>query len=371
METNNKKESNKSPFFGSLFLTAEKEYFIDNFSTLLASGVGVLSALEILIKETKSRRMRKMIEQMHEEISDGSYIWKSLEKFNLLPEHINSLIRIGEQSGRLAENLKVIAIQQRKDREFQSKVRSAMMYPVFVFSVTLVVGIGVAWFVLPRLTAVFSQLKVGLPTATKALIAVGDFLSAHGVVFVPIFLLVIFLLFYFTFFFRKTRFIGQALLFVMPGAKTLIQQIEMARFGYILGNLLQAGVPIGDALDSLPKATPVRRYQKFYAFLKENVSDGNSVDKCITLYDKKNLMISSQIQGMIAAAEQSGSLAEALIKIGEISETKTEATTKNLMVVLEPIMLFIIWLGVVFVAIAIILPIYSLVGGLSSGVSPM
>lgn len=173
----------------------------------------------------------------------------AIRKMKFLPEHVISLIQIGEDTGNLAENLKLIVEQEQKERVFRSKLRSAMMYPLFVVFVTVVVGVGISWFILPKLSTVFDQLKMDLPLITRALVGVGNFLSDYGVIAVPAFFLVMAIIMFFMFFFKKTKFIGQAILLRIPGVKKLIQQIELARFGYIFGTLLEAGLPIMYALD--------------------------------------------------------------------------------------------------------------------------
>jgi type II secretory pathway component PulF len=180
-------------------------------------------------------------------------------------------------------------------------------------------------------------------------------------------------LFFFIFSFSKTKFIGQFILFSTPGIKGLIKEVEVARFGYLLGTLLGAGLPITHALDSLASATEISRYKKFYLYLHDSVGDGNSIQKSFVSFSTRggstfggkhvNRLIPAPIQQLIVAGEQSGTLPESLLKIGQTFETKADTTTKNLTIILEPILLVIVWLGVVTVALAVILPIYSLIGG--------
>ena len=110
-------------------------------------------------------------------------------------------------------------------------------------------------------------------------------------------------------------------------------------------------------------------YKKFFYFLREKIEEGNSIHNTFRLYKDSDQLITIPVQQMIGSAEKSGRLQETLLKIGEIFEEKTEISTKNLAVILEPILLIIIWLGVVAVALAVILPIYSLIGGLSQSSS--
>ncbi|MBI3495150.1 type II secretion system F family protein [Candidatus Berkelbacteria bacterium] len=343
----------------------ELDYFIENLSMLIGSGMNIVDALESIKTELRSRELRKAIDFLKQEIGNGSPMWRAIEKANFMPNHIVGLIRIGEESGRLVENLQVIAMQQQKERELNSRVRSAMLYPLIVFSLTVVIGVGVAWFILPKLATVFSGLKLKLPLITRLLIAFGMVLGKHGLVIVPLTLVTIAMTIYIVFFYPKTKIAGQRLLFNLPIIKQLIQQVEIARFGFVLGTLLKAGLPVIASLNSLQQATTFPLYQQFYYHVRLGTEQGNSFQRSFSTFAQTERLIPRPIQGMIIAAEQSGSLADSLLKIGASFETKTETTTKNLTVVLEPILLVIVWVGVVGVSLAVILPIYSLIGGLN------
>jgi type IV pilus assembly protein PilC len=364
------KKNKKKHIFTSLIPAEEKEYFIENLSMLLSSGMDIIRAMESIKKEVRSAQMKAVIDNLQEEVAAGSPIWKVLEETNFFPAFIISLIKIGEKSGGLVKNLKVIAVQQKKDRSLTSKIRSAMMYPVFVLTLTLIVGVSIAWFILPRLTTVFDQLKVDLPLITRILIAFGKFIGQHGTVAVPAFALGLIFLVYFVFIFRRTKFIGQTLLFYFPGVKRLIQETELARMGYIMGTLLEAGLPIIDTLRSLAEASTFYKYKKLYTFLGKSIEDGNTFQQSFDAYKKINKLVPATIRQMIMAGEQSGHLPQTFFSIGEAYEEKVDNTTKDLAVILEPILLVIVWLGVVGVALAVILPIYSLIGGINKPTTP-
>jgi len=363
---NKNKKVAKLSFLSRLMIGEERDYFIENLAVLLASGMDILSALRALKTEMRTRQMKKIIDSMIEDIDVGSYIWRALKKTNLMPEQTLALIRIGEEAGQLAENLRVIALQQQKERVFRSKLRSAMTYPILVLTLTLVIGLGITWFILPRLSTVFDSLNIELPLITKILIAIGNFLGQFGFFVIPAFLIVLSTAVYFVFIFKKTKFIGEAILLAIPIIKKLVKQVELARFGFILGTLLKAGLPVLQAINSLEQSTTIRTYKKFYRYLQDSVEEGNSFQKSFSVYKQTNKLMPSSMEQMIIAGEKSGRLAETLIKVGQAYEEKTETTTKNLTVILEPILLIIIWLGVVAVALAVILPIYSLIGGLNA-----
>ncbi|MCK5461078.1 type II secretion system F family protein [Candidatus Gracilibacteria bacterium] len=365
---NQKKSSFFSSIFNSIFFVTEdeKDYFIENLSMLLASGMDIFMVLDAIEKGIHSGAMRSIISKIKEEIDAGFPLWKALKNSKLLPDHVLVLFKIGEESGSLQENLKVINKQQRKERVFRSKLRSAMMYPVFVFCLTVIIGVGIAWFILPRLSSVFSSLKLSLPTITKVLIAVGDFLGEYGIIVVPLFFLVLLFMVYFVFIYKKTKHLGQSILLHFPVLSTLIKEVELSQMGFILGNLLRVGLPVDKALSSLETTTEIRVYQHFYEKIRKSIEEGNSFRKTFAKNPFMKEYIPPPVQQMIVSGEQSANLSDTLLKMGENFDEKTEITTKNLTVLFEPVLLLIVWGGVMAVALAVILPIYSLVGGFTS-----
>lgn len=347
-------------------LSKERDQFIENLSMLVLSGMSITSALTSIIKQTKVPGMKKILERMLLEIEAGSPVWKAFEKTRFFKGYTISLIRLGEESGNFAENLKVVSLEEEKDRDFKSKIRSALMYPVFVLSLTLVVGIGISWFILPKLAKIFTDLKLTLPLVTRVLMSFGVFLSKHGLIAVPAGALVIGVIAYVVFFNEKTKFMGEAIIFSIPGIKTLLMEVEVARFGYLLGTLLEAGLTVTRAIESLAGASDVIRYKKFYLALRESIEMGNSFEKSFMQYKGIDVLIPQPIQQLIISGEKSGNLNKTLIKVGQVLEAKSDTTTKNLTIIMEPILLVIVWAGVVSVAFAVILPIYSLVGGLNN-----
>lgn len=340
----------------------ERDQFLENFSLLMSSGTGVLVALESLAKDARSAAMRRIIRRIRDDIDAGHPLSAALDASGMLSPQVISLIKIGEESGRLPENLKVVAVQAQKERLFQSKLISAMIYPALVFTITVLVGLMIAWFVLPKLSLVFGQLRIELPLITKVLIGIGQFLNHYGIVAVPaaafLFLLSVYLLFVA----KPTRWIGEDIVLAVPGLRRVVVEVELARFSYVMGTLLHAGLPVLETLQSIENATPFANYRRLYSHLRQHVEEGHTFKTSLETYPRVNLLIPVPIQQLINASEQSGTLADSFIRISDLYEEKTDITTKNLVVIIEPIMLVIVWLGVMFVAIAVVLPIYKLVG---------
>lgn len=352
--------------FSRIGIGAERDQFLENFSLLISSGTGVLVALESLSKDSRSSVMRKIIDQIRTDIDAGHSLSTALEVSGVLSPQVISLIRIGEESGRLPENLKVVAIQQQKERMFQSKLVSAMIYPILVFTVTILVGLLIAWFVLPKLSLVFGQLRIQLPLITKLLIGLGQFLSHYGIIAVPLAAVVLLVTIYLVFFAKPTKGIGEWLILAIPGLRRIVVEVELSRFSYIMGSLLNAGLPVLETLESIENATPFIAYRRLYRHLRTSIEEGNTFKTSIETFPNVGRLLPIPIQQLINASEQSGTLAESFLRINALYEEKSDITTKNLVVIIEPALLVVVWFGVMFVAIGVILPIYKLVGQFST-----
>lgn len=355
------------PRHKKLHLAAKhRESFTDNLGMLLNAGVPVGEALGSLQQSTQSKPLRRALAQMQQDIDSGVPLWQALQASGIVSEQTLALVRLGESSGRLVENLRVAAKQEEKQRIFKAKVRSALLYPVFVLGLTVIVGLGVAWFLLPRLAATFSQLNADLPFISSVLINFGLFLKENGAWAVPAAIATIGLVGYVIFAAPGTRQIGQRLLFHTPGVGRLMREVEIAKFGYLLGTLLQAGLGVTQALGSLQAATSSPYYKRLYAHLAAAFEEGYSFRAGLEHFHGINKIIPPAVQQMVFAGERSGALADTLLNVGKVYEEKADVTTNSLEVILEPILLVIVWLGVMAVAIAVIMPIYSLIGGLQA-----
>jgi len=343
----------------------EREYFSENLSLLLKSAVPIGEALETVRATVKSNAFKKALAGMIEDVEAGYNLADALERSGISGGQTLALVRLGEASGHLVENLELAAKQEEKRRMFASKVRSAFIYPAFVITLTIIIGMGVAWFLLPRLAATFSQLQVDLPAISKIVINFGTFLNAHGVVVIPIVVVAMGLIAYTLFVAPATKHIGRTLLLHTPGIGRLIRETEIAQFGYLLGTLMNAGLTVTQSLRLLSQASSTREYQRFYSYLAESVDDGYTFKDSLTAYRRSHTLLPLPVQQLIISGERSGSLPEILVTVGRTYEQKSDMTTQNLETIIEPIMLVAVAGGVMIVAVSVILPIYSLVGGLN------
>lgn len=342
----------------------DRGYFTSNLALLLKAAVPVGEAMQSLQETSRSGQLKKALGQMRIDIDEGYSLWQTLDRSGVVSKQTLALIRLGEQSGNLTENLAVAARQEEKQRIFRSKVRSALLYPSFVLGMTAAVGLGVAWFLLPRLAETFAQLDVKLPWISQVLIGFGLTLRDHGIWLVPTAVSLVGLLGYMLFAAPRTSNLGRRLLFHIPGVSRLLYEVEVARFGYLLGTLLAAGLSVTQAFQLLHDATTAPRYKKFYNYLHQSFEEGYGFRASLPHYKHSYKLLPPAVQQMVIAGERSGALPETLVGIGDIYEERADVSTQNLETILEPILLVLVWVGVMGVAVAVILPIYSLVGGL-------
>jgi type II secretory pathway component PulF len=352
-------------FLNKLNIGSQGQEVIDSLSMLLLSGIDVVTALDALRKDVRSKRLGRLLDNVRADIDAGIPIWQAMEHIALFPPYVISLLQLGEMAGRLPQNLQAIVVQQEKDKAFTSKVRSATLYPVITLGLTVMVGIGIAVFVLPRLAVVFGQLEIQLPLITRFFLEVSRILSEYGLIILPSIFFGMLLLIYILFIYHRTKFIGQAMLFSFPGFRRLLLDVELAKMGYLLSTLLEAGLPLLDALRAVAHATSLVAYQRFYLQVSARLEVGATFADAFEEYHRVKKLIPPAVQQMIISGEQSGRVEEVFRKVGQIYEAKTDIATKDLTVILEPFLLFVVWIGVVTVALAVILPIYSLIGGLN------
>lgn len=367
-----KKQKKSKKGFSLKFLTtelntkAEREFFFENLAQMLSSGISVVGSLEALFDEAKNNQMKKLIWEIKIEVENGSPLWKTLDSRNFLPAHLLTLVRVGEESGNLSKNLGIVIEQQNKDKEFRSKLKSASLYPIIILVLLSIVGSAVALFILPRLASVYSSLKVNLPFITQILISLGRFLENYGIIVLPSFFIILMLSIHFVFFNKKTKIIGQKLLFKMKFTREIIQETELARMGYLMGTLLKSGFTPTEGLNLLSASTSFYIYKDFFAYLLEAVQNGWNFKQSFLSLKKINKLIPVYPRQMIVSGEQSGKLAESFINIGKMYELKNEETSKNIGTIIEPILLIVIWIGVALIALSVILPIYSLIGDITN-----
>lgn len=358
-----KPKKTKQKAFGGISRDTS-EYVIESLSMLLLSGVTVGDAIESISAEIPKKSVRDIMKKMQLSIDEGTPFAVALEQTGLFAPSVITLIEVGESTGKLPENLKVVAAQMHKNNSMNAKIKSAMLYPAFLVTLLFVVGTGIGVFLLPKLLTIITGLQVQVGLMTKILIVVGTLFGKFGLIFAAGVVLTVVIMSVAIKKSSNVRAAMEVLLFKIPGVKKLLFETEIARFGFVLGTLLDAGLPVVTALQSLAASMSTRRYARFATEMRDRVDDGDSFGKI--LQDKKyRKLLPGTICQIVVSAEKSGNLSSSLLKVGVNYEDKADLTARNLETLLEPIVLVLIAVAVLFVAMAVFLPIYSLIGNLN------
>ncbi|MDB4978882.1 MAG: type secretion system protein [Candidatus Peribacteria bacterium] len=364
LDRSKKKSGGFQEFLGAvkyLGLGKERTGIIQNLATMLNAGLPLIDSIHTLQKETKAKPIRKLLQRVVDAVESGSALWRALEAQHFFSPHAISLIRIGEEAGNLSENLQNLAAQQEKDAALSGKIKMAMIYPAIVIVLMFIIVMGLGLFVLPNLLGVLTSLNAKLPLTTVWLIKFTNMFQKYAAVMIPGIIggaLLLVILGKFT----RLKVVFQWLIFKVPGIGRLARESTIARFGIILGSLLEAGVPLIEALNSLAEVTSIVSYRRFYFRLVEHVNIGDSFSKSFDSIRGSQKLLPISVQQLVATGEKSGSLAKILIKISDIYEKKANQTAEKLPIILEPMILLFIGALVGLIAFSIIVPIYSVVG---------
>ena len=334
--------------------------FTKHLSVTLKSGLTLVGGLEILNDQAKGK-MKKITKKILETVRTGEPFHKALEIYpkHFSPIYIN-MVKSGELSGTLQDNLKRISIQLNKSHKLKKKIKSAMIYPVLVFVAVFGLGMSVALFVLPKILPLFKTLDVDLPITTKGLIYIAEIFDKHGINI--LFGTIAF--FVFLFWFLRLNFVKPVthkIILKIPAIKNIIKNINLERFTYTFGTLLESGLIVDKSLRITAEATENRVYKKaIYALIPE-VESGNTISTAVEQYTELFPLITSK---MIGVGEKTGNLDSTLKYLAEFYEDEVDEAAKNLSTIIEPVLLILIGIVVGVVAISILGPIYQITGSL-------
>ena len=337
----------------------------ESMATMLVAGIDIKSILEQLFAEARSKHIKAVIEDLLMEVENGTPLWRVLEYHKMVPSHYLALIRSGEQSGNLLRNLEIVVAQMEQDREYQNQIRSVSLYPAIIISVFTIVIFGLLTFVLPRVSAVYHSLHVDLPLITRLVLGIGDFIGANLLVIVSAFFVTL-LGGGYSFFFNgltKKAFIQFG--FVLPVIGRIIQEIEIAKFCNLLAQLLKSGIGLHEAFALLQNSSQLHAYSHFYKFAGYYLERGYNLGLILNSYERINKIIPFYPRQLIVSGEKLQQLVPSLERLAKIYAKKNEQSLKEMHTIFEPVFLMFIWTLVITFAIAMILPIYSVLGSVS------
>jgi len=338
----------------------DKAIFAKNMAVMLRSGLAINEALRISLEQTKGK-LKKVVKSILGNVESGNSFSIALANHpKIFSGMFIQIVNAGEKSGTLDASLDNIALQLEKQHQLNSKIKGAMVYPVVILIATFILGLFMAFFVLPKITPLFKGLNIELPWTTRALIAMSELIQAHGLLLaVSIFAGVTILTWI-----AQQKFsqpVTHWLLIHTPILGGVTKNANLARFTSTLGVLLKSGIVIEDALVITQSTVDNYYYRKAIEKSITRVTTGIQVSRAIAEYTSLFPII---LVEMIHVGEESGNLEETLLYLSSYYDLEVDTATKSLTTVIEPVLLLLIGGAVGVLALSIITPIYQITGNI-------
>lgn len=330
--------------------------FTRQFSTMVNAGLPITEALLILRSQAKDS-MGKVVSQVLADVEGGEPLSKALAKHSKVfsPSYI-ALTKSGEVGGVLDNVLVRLADDLEKEEEFKGKVKGALIYPAIIISGMVIVAFIMMIFVIPRLTSLYDEFNAELPLPTRILIGMSDAV----IKFWPITISLVILAIYGFRAYKKTpkgKLKIDGLIFKVPIIGSLQKQVILTDLTRTLSLMVGAGVSILEGLGITAGVVGNAVVSDALKDVSRQVEKGLPVSFAFAKHPDVFPFILSQ---MIAVGEETGKMDEVLTKVSHVFEVESDQKVKGLTAAIEPVVMVILGLGVGFLVIAIILPIYNL-----------
>jgi type IV pilus assembly protein PilC len=335
--------------------------FYHNLGIMMTAGLSLSRVLSILERQTKNKKFKETISGLAQEINRGNTLSSGMGKHPAVFEPlVVSMVRAGEESGKLSEVLKITGDQLEKNYLLRKKVKGALIYPAVVISIMILIGLLMFVYVVPTLTATFKELDVTLPTSTKIIIWLSDFLNNHALLGAGILVM---------FGIGVKMFLGtvtghrlfEKSLFYLPVVKSLVRQSNSARTARTLASLLSSGVDMLEAITITRDVLQNSFYKDALKVAIERVQKGITLSSVFAEYEHIYPLFVGE---MVEVGEETGKLSSMLLNVALFYEDEVDSVTKNMTTVIEPLLMVVVGGGVGFFAVSMITPMYSLLSGI-------
>jgi type II secretory pathway component PulF len=353
----------KKLFSGSFtfirFSTKEQTLFAKRMSFLVKAGVPLIECLDLIRLQTKTRAKRSVYEAVINDVSNGQYLSTSLAKFKrLFGDFAISLIRVGEESGILSQNLAYLADELQKKHELQRKVIGALVYPLFITIATLGVTGVLTAYIFPRLMPIFTSLRVELPLTTRMLIWVSAYLRDWGIYTLLGLIALGAGLLTIRNKYERVQMLSDR--FLLAGS--IARAYNLTNFCRTMGLLLRSGITLSGALEITGETTKNRAYRLACKQMTARVMSGEPVSRGL---GERPHLYPDILTHLVAVGEKTGNLSDTLTYLGELYEAEVDELTKGLSSSIEPVLMIVMGLLIGLIAVSVITPIYSITEHLS------
>lgn len=336
--------------------------FAQQLGVMLETGVPLGEALDAFRRQSRSPEFRQVLEGVTNAVQAGEPLSVALSRWpRVFPGIMVSLLKAAEASGTMATMLSRIGHYLAKERRTARQIKGALSYPLFM----LIIGLGISVFlvavVLPRFATIYKQRSASLPLPTKILMGISDALIHHMALYGPVVAVLAVAL---VIWLRRPS--GRKAIdwvrLNLPILRTLYGQLYLTRAARTMSTLLAAGVSLLDIIDICRGVTANHYWSRLWDKVDRQVRNGQQVSEAIA----DSGLIPGNVVSMIAAGERAGRLDEVMERIATFSEDELDTAVKQTTTFIEPLMICIMGVVVGGVAIALLLPIFT-VGRVMSG----
>ena len=336
--------------------------FCNQIGVMMETGVSLTDAMDSFRAQVKSEHFRRVLDSVYSDVSAGAPLSTALSKWpRVFPIVMVSLMKASEASGSMASMIALVGTYLSKERRTAKQIKGALTYPIFMLSIGIAITVFLVSVVLPRFASIYEQRAASLPWPTKFLIDVSDFLTTHFMVYGPISVAVII-----AFLAWRKQESGRKVLdwlrLHVPVIRTLFGQLYLTRATRTMSTLLAAGVSLLDIIDICRGVTQNYYWSKLWDRMNEQVRNGQQLSDAV---DESGI-IPPNVVSMIAAGEKSGRLSEVMNRIAEFADEELDTAVKQTTTFIEPVMICLMGIVVGGVAIALLMPIFT-IGNVMSG----
>jgi len=338
--------------------TIDKINFARNLGAMLEAGLALSRALSVLEKQTKNIVFRKVIINLVEEIDKGITFADALGKHEkIFSKLFIAMVHAGEQSGTLAESLKIVALQMDSAYALDKRIRGALMYPAVIVTAMIIIAILMFIYVIPTLLKTFTDLHVKLPASTQLVLTISNLVRDHGLLVLTVAVAVVGFLMWWSKQDSGKKVIHSAILKI-PVIGQLVQEVNTARTARTMSSLLGSGVDVVESVNITREVVQNVYFQDALKKASDAIKNGDLMSKTFSNYTKYYPVFFIEMMGV---GEETGKTGEMLLGVAKYFEDDVNQKTKDMSTIIEPILILVIGGAVGFFAISMIQPMYSLV----------
>lgn len=343
---------------------AEKVVLVKQLSTMISAGIPLIQCIDILAQQAEKDSIKTKLENVYKMIESGITLSEAFRREEGIFSEVQlNLIAAGEKSGNLSEMLQKVSEDLDKSKNLRGKIVGAMIYPAIIFTIMFVVLIIMITFMVPQIKILYSSLgQDELPLVTQILVTIGEILGRPVSLLLTILTVVmIFVIYKYVNSTKAGKILVDRLKLKVPVFGKLITKIELAEFCRILSMLLKSGIPIIDAINIVSRALGNKVFIDAVSSSVDGIKKGESLSLSLAKHNTYGA-IPLVLLKIIATGEEAGKLDKVLQDMSEFYDNEVEQITNNLTKLLEPFILVIAGVMVGFLAVAVYLPIYSILG---------